>query len=160
MTAKNEIKAAAIWNEAKVEGLKQFIKSNAAKLSQEERIEIEMQSVQYRLEDYISSNDTTVKISVLDFVKMYLKTVGASQKRLASLFEMQDSNLHKYLTGERKLNASMVLKLSAFSGLDPELWIRLEAKNELLDIGKETGRIESYKKYHYHHLLVAEPDIQ
>ena len=71
---------------------------------------------------------------------------------------MKDSNLHKYLVGERKLNPSLVLKLSSFSHLNPEYWLRIEVKNELIDIKKERNQNNSYQKYDYHNFLVIADD--
>ena len=89
---------------------------------------------------------------------MYLKTFNITQKKLADLFEMKDSNLHKYLVGERKLNPSVVLKLSSFSHLNPEYWLRIEVKNELIEIKKEENKNNSYQKYYYRNLLVTAYD--
>ncbi|HAO51488.1 MAG TPA: transcriptional regulator, partial [Runella sp.] len=87
-----------------------------------------------------------------------LKTFNITQKKLADLFEMKDSNLHKYLAGERKLNSSLVLKLSSFSHLNPEYWLRVEVKNELIEIRKERARNNDYQKYDYRNLLVTSDD--
>ena len=46
-----------------------------------------------------------------------------SRKELATAFGMRDANLHKYLTGEWKLNPDIVLKLSSFSHTKPEYGI-------------------------------------
>ena len=74
---------------------------------------------------------------------------------MADLFEMKDSNLHKYLVGERKLNTDLILKLSSFSHLDPEYWIRIEVKNELIEINREKRENRNYSKYDYRNLLVT-----
>ena len=71
---------------------------------------------------------------------------------------MKESNLHKYLVGERKLNPSLVLKLSSFSHLNPEYWLRVEVKNELIEIKKERARNNDYQKYDYRNLLVTSDD--
>ena len=84
------------------------------------------------------------------------KDLGWTQKKLADLFEMKDSNLHKYLVGERKLNADLVLKLSSFCHLSPEYWLRVEVKNELIEITKE--KTKDYQKYDYRNLLVTGED--
>ncbi|MNR53105.1 hypothetical protein D3C85_1730600 [compost metagenome] len=69
---------------------------------------------------------------------------------------MRDSNLHKYLSGERKLNAQLALKLSTFSHTKPDQWFRVELKNEMIQLKKEeSANIEVYKKYDYRNLLEA-----
>jgi plasmid maintenance system antidote protein VapI len=61
--------------------------------------------------------------------------------------------LHKYLTGERKLNPEIVLKLSAFSNTKPEHWYRIQVKNELLEMKKEKRKIADYQKYSYRNII-------
>lgn len=80
---------------------------------------------------------------------------------MAELFEMQDSNLHKYLTGERKLNANLILKLSAFSHLSPEHWLRIEVKNELIELNQEKQKNRDYEKFDYlkHFIEREEPHL-
>lgn len=154
MKNNKEIQIADIWNEEKKENLKDFILSHSKKQSKERVLKNELLAIQYQLEDYIENDNYANKRTVLDFVKMYLKTLNITQKKLAELFEMKDSNLHKYLVGERKLNASLVLKLSSFSHTNPEYWLRVEVKNELMDIVKEQ-ETDKYRKYDYRHLLTA-----
>ncbi len=152
-----EIEITEIWNEEKSNSLKDFIINQSQKQSKERKLRNELLAIQFQIEDYIETETTSERLRVLDFVKLYLKTFNVTQKRLAHLFEMKDSNLHKYLIGERKLNANIVLKLSSFSHLSPEYWLRIEVKNELLEINKEKERYADYSKYDYRNLfLVAE----
>ncbi|MBK6372319.1 MAG: hypothetical protein IPF67_03500 [Saprospiraceae bacterium] len=67
--------------------------------------------------------------------------------------KMQDSNLYKYLKGERKLNVDIVFKLSSFSNTQPELWYYIQTRNELNAVLKEKDRLNSYKKYSYKNLV-------
>ncbi len=148
-----EIQFAEIWNDKKKEGIKEFIASHSANLSKERVLTNRLLSIQYKLEDYIQneseSDDEVLKI--LDFVKMYLKALNLTKKKLATYFEMKDSNLQKYLSGERKLNAQVVLKLSAFSHTKPEYWYRVQVKNELIELKKEN--VVNYQKYDYRNLV-------
>lgn len=153
-----EIQINEIWNDNKKNSLKDFITDLSQKQSKEQKLRNELLAIQYQIEDYIESESITSKLKVLDFVKLYLKAFNVSQKKLAELFEMKDSNLHKYLVGERKLNTSMVLKLSSFSHLKPEYWLRVEIKNELFEIIEERERNNDYAKYDYRNLLLASDD--
>lgn len=149
-----EIQINQIWNDDKRNDLKKFILGHAKAQTEERKLTNQLLSIQYKIEDYIQNdfeNDEMLKI--LDFVKMYLKALNISQKRLANLFEMKDSNLHKYLVGERKLNTEIVLKLSSFSHTKPEYWYWIQVKNELLELKKESGKIDFYKKYDYKNLI-------
>lgn len=155
---RKEIQIDEIWNEDKRASLNDFIALHSQKQSKERKLRNELLAIQYQIEDYIETEGTSERLRVLDFVKLYLKTFNVTQKKLADLFEMKDSNLHKYLIGERKLNTDLVLKLSSFSHLSPEYWLRVEIKNELIEITKEKERSKDYKKYDYHNLLVASGD--
>lgn len=151
--AKKEIKTTDIWNKKKLDTVKDFILSHSAKQSKERLIKNELLAIKYRIEDYIESDTPLQKLKILDFVNAYLSALNITKKNLAKLFEMQDSNLYKYLTGERKLNTDFVLKLSAFSHINPEYWLRIEIKNELFDIKQEKKKFKNYKKYDYKNLL-------
>lgn len=153
-----EVQIEAIWNEEKSAALKDFIMAHSQAQSKEQKLRNELLTIQYKIEDYIESENISDPLRVLDFVKLYLKTFNITQKKLAELFEMKDSNLHKYLVGERKLNPSLVLKLSSFSHLNPEYWLRVEVKNELIEIKKERARNNDYQKYDYRNLLVTSDD--
>lgn len=155
---KKEIQPDVIWNEEKSADLKDFIIAHSLQQSKEQKLRNELLAIQYKIEDYIEADTITEELRILDFVKLYLKTFNITQKRLADLFEMRDSNLHKYLVGERKLNPSIVLKLSSFSHLNPEYWLRIEVKNELIEIKKEGNQNNSYQKYDYRNLLVTADD--
>lgn len=156
MKTNKEVKAADVWNEEKQKGLKDFMLSHSQEQSAECKLHNELLAIQYKLEDYIGSDKIEQKLRVLDFIKMYLKVLNVSQKSLARLFEMQESNLHKYLVGERRLNTDIAFKLSAFSRTEPEYWLRVEIKNELLEIEREKKKVKGYEKYDYRNLLVAE----
>lgn len=153
-----EVQIEAIWNEEKSAALKDFIMAHSQAQSKEQKLKNELLAIQYKIEDYIESENISTPLRVLDFVKLYLKTFNITQKKLADLFEMKDSNLHKYLVGERKLNPSLVLKLSSFSHLNPEYWLRVEVKNELIEIKKERARNDDYQKYDYRNLLATSDD--
>jgi plasmid maintenance system antidote protein VapI len=149
-----EIQFEEIWNDKKKEGVKEFISSHSAKQSKERMLTNRLLSIQYKLEDYIQNeSDEEDVLKVLYFVKMYLKVLNLTKKKLATYFEMRDSNLQKYLSGERKLNAEVVLKLSAFSNTKPEHWYRVQVKNELIELKKEKQKVVNYQKYDYRNLV-------
>ncbi len=148
----NEIKIDDIWNDKKINNIKKVILAHSASQSKEMILKNRLLSIQYKLEDYIQNDsDDSEVLKILDFVKLYLNALNLSKKELANYFEMHDSNLHKYLSGERKLNAKLVLKLSTFSHTKPEHWYRIEVKNELLELKKEN--LDYYKKYDYLNLI-------
>ena len=147
-----EIQVNDIWNDDKQNELKQFIFLHSEKQTKERKLTNQLLSIQYQIEDYIRDENEEI-LKLLDFVKMYLKTLDITQKKLAELFEMKDSNLYKYLIGERKLNPKLILKLSHFSHTKPEYWIQIQVKNELIELKKENT--DCYEKYDYRNLIGA-----
>jgi plasmid maintenance system antidote protein VapI len=149
-----EIQIEDLWNEKKKQGVKEFIATHSANQSKERMLSNRLLSIQYKLEDYIQNEDKDLEVlKILDFVKMYLKALNLTKKKLATYFEMRDSNLQKYLSGERKLNAKVALKLSAFSHTKPEHWYRVQIKNELIELNKEKENVVAYQKYDYRNLV-------
>ena len=125
-----KIELKEIWNDKKRNDLKNFISNHSQKQSEDRLLTNKLLSIQYRMEDYIGNDNNQKEVfRILDFVKMYLKVLNMTKKSLAEYFEMEDSNLHKYLSGERKLNAELAVKLSSFSHTKPEQWYRGQRKN-------------------------------
>ena len=150
-----EISPKDLWNDKKLEKVNVFISDHSKKQSDEQMIKNKLLSIQYKLEDYIEKDDLKESevLEILDFVKMYLEALSITKKDLANYFEMRDSNLHKYLTGQRKLNAEVVLKISTFSHTKPEYWYRVQMKNEIVKLKQE--RMRDYEKYDYRKMLAS-----
>jgi plasmid maintenance system antidote protein VapI len=144
-----EVKENKIWSNDKIDKVKEFILSESQKQSSERKLRNEFLSIKYQMQDYIEKDKIEREMQILDFVKLYLKLLRITKKKLAHAFEMEDTNLYKYLIGERKLNADIVLKLSSFSHTKPELWYRIQIKNELNELKKEKQNLKEYEKYDY-----------
>ncbi|MEQ8240430.1 MAG: helix-turn-helix domain-containing protein [Cyclobacteriaceae bacterium] len=150
---KTEILPNDLWNDKKLKNINKFIKDHSEKQSKERKIRNKLLSIEYRLEDYIERDDVEESevLDILDFVKMYLKALQITKKELAEYFGMKDGNLHMYLTGKRKLNTDVVLKISSFSHTKPEYWYRVQVKNDLLKLKEE--KTKEYEKYDYKKLI-------
>jgi plasmid maintenance system antidote protein VapI len=148
-----EILPEVIWNEAKMKTIDAFVKNHSDSQSKEIKTKNKLLAIQYKIEDYIERDEVEENemLDVLDFVKMYLKALGISKNELARYFGMRDSNLHKYLTGKRKLNKDIVMKISSFSRTNPEYWYRIQIKNELAELKKANSK--EYDQYDYEKLL-------
>jgi len=154
MKATKEIKIENVFNDSKRSLVKDFINKKSAGQSKERLLRNELLSIQYKIEDYISdetANEENLKL--LDFVKMYLRTFDITKKDFARYLDMQDSNLHKYLIGERKLNAKVALKISYFTHTKPEYWYGIQIKNEITELRKEEKNNKEYEKYDYSKML-------
>lgn len=142
-----------IWNVDDQIAIKTYIESESAKLTPERKLRNELLAIKYQMENYITSNNVDKEMHIFDFVKLYLKLFKITQKDLAKVLEMRDSNLYKYLKGQRRLNTDLVFKLSSFSHTQPEIWFYIQTKNELLQITKEKKNLQKYQKYDYENIL-------
>jgi plasmid maintenance system antidote protein VapI len=145
ISAPKEVKPDDIWSDEKMNILRGYILAKSKKQSPERKLKNELLSVKFQMQDYLERD----KIDR----EMRIKVLNITQKDLATAFEMKDTNLYKYLTGERKLNSDIVLKLSHFFNTKPELWFHIEVKNDLRELRKKEN-IKSYEKYDYKNLLV------
>jgi addiction module HigA family antidote len=151
-SAPKELKPGEIWSEEKMSKLKDYILAKSKKQSPEQKLKNELLAVKFQMQDYLEKEKVDREMRILDFVKLYLKLLNITQKDLATAFGMKDTNLYKYLTGERKLNSDIVLKLSHFFNTEPELWFHIQVKNELREL-KKKEYVKSYEKYDYKNLM-------
>lgn len=142
-----EITPDQIWNEQGLDQVNLFLKKHASHQSIEERLNIEIKAIQYQIEDYIQSEEVKEIKPIFVFIKQYLKLLRMTQKEFAEILEIRDTNLYKYLKGERKLNSDLVFKISAFSHTRPELWFHLETKNNLIALKHNKRASKKYDKY-------------
>jgi plasmid maintenance system antidote protein VapI len=145
-----------IWSQEDIDAVSNYITIESAKQTPERKLINELLSIKYQMQDYVKSDRIDKEMGIVDFVKLYLKSLKITQRELAVAFEMKDTNLYKYLKGDRKLNPDLVFKLSAFSHTQPELWYYIQTKNELHHITKEKGNLKKYEKYDYENILELE----
>lgn len=111
---------------------------------------IELRSIQYEMEDDITSDDTDVK-AVGTYLKAILKALDIPQNRFANYIGLRPSNFSKLLKGERPVNYDLALIFGKLFNHDPMLWIKIQAKNKLkkLDLAQGT----KYRDYSLTDLL-------
>jgi hypothetical protein len=59
-----------IWNEEKKSLVNEYIKSSRKTMSFDEILEVELLAIKYRIEDYLSSENTTERIEIIDFLAL------------------------------------------------------------------------------------------
>jgi plasmid maintenance system antidote protein VapI len=149
VTGVTEITEKEIWKKDELDKVREYILKESKKQSPEQKLRNELLSIQFKMEDYIQNNEIENEMNLSDFFKLYLKVLHLKQNQIAEVLEMQDSNLIKYLNGDRGLNPDFVMKLSSFFHTKPELWYMVEIKNNLNKLKTENKQINKYKKYDY-----------
>ncbi len=114
-----------------------------------------MLAVQYRMEHYVNDDQVTYEriYAIEDFVKDFLKVLGINKGTFAGYIEMDGSNLKKYYRSERRFNIELALKFAHFFHTPADLWLKVQIKNELLQLQKEKETEDKYRKYDYEKVL-------
>jgi plasmid maintenance system antidote protein VapI len=110
-----------------------------------------MLSVQYRMEHYLQDDRISYEdiCNIEDFVKQFLKVLGINKTSFAQFIEMDSANLNKYFRSDRRFNTELALKFAHFFHTPPDLWLKVQIKNELLLLKKEDASSDKYNKYDY-----------
>lgn len=128
-------------NSREFKELQLFLLKKAQELSLEEKLQIELLALQYKMEDYLKATiDENSKMSVGDFLRLYLKNLGIKQSKLATYIGLQPSNFNRILSGERRINFELSMILGQLFQVDPQIWLNIQVKNDYL-------RLEAKKDY-------------
>jgi len=138
-------------NSKDFKGLRQVIQQHAKKQTTIDKIRYELISLKFQMESYISSNEPLVIIEVGEFLSKHLKAIKIKNKEFAKYIEMEESHLSSIIRGRRKINIDLAYKLGHLFNIDPNLWLLIQSKNELLSVDKK--RRLAYQKYRLDDLL-------
>ena len=86
-----EINENEVFNKDNLNKIREYINEKSKEQSAAEKIELEILAIKFKMEDYINESSSKKEMQIFDFVKLYLKTLNIRQKKLATVFEMQDS---------------------------------------------------------------------
>jgi len=139
------------WSASKLAAMKALIKKEAAKRSPERKLKNELLGIKYQMEEYIENMDSIEpKLQGIDtFLNAYLSTLNLQFKQFAVFIDTTDGNLKKYLSGQRKFNTDLAMKFGCFFHTSPDLWLKVQLKNELIALRREHRQVARYKKYDY-----------
>jgi plasmid maintenance system antidote protein VapI len=139
------------WSDEKLAKIKAFAKNESKKRAPERQLLNDLLSIQYQMEEYLESkeNDAKELHTLQMFLKEYLTILDLPLKRFAISIDTTDSNLKKYLSGERTFNADLAMKFGYFFHTPPDLWLRVHLKNQLDKLKQEKKQIKKYEKYDF-----------
>lgn len=139
------------WSAEKFAAVKAAMKAHAANRTKEQILQNEMVAIELKMIHYVNqeSQDTRKPIKIADFVGHYLTVMNLSFKRFAEALDSKDSNLKKYVDGERSFNGDLAMKFGNFFHTSPDLWLKVHAKNELLQLQEDKKNSQQYKRYDY-----------
>jgi len=66
-----------------------------------------------------------------EFLNKFLEIYNINKSKFAEHIGFENANLHALLKGRRKFNSKLALIIGKIFEIEPELWMFIEAKNEL-----------------------------
>ena len=76
-----------------------------------------------------------------------LSIFNLKNKTLASHLDLKESNLSAVLNGKRRMNIDLALKLEQYFGIEAEIWLGIQMKNEVSAAReKAEGKYSRYKQ--------------
>ncbi len=132
--------------------LQLFIANKANSLNEKQKLQLELFSLQIKMEDYLNSDDDKSQIiTVGDFLRLYIEKLNLKQNKFAKYIGLNPANFNKILSGSRKVNFELSFMLSQIFNLDPKIWILIQIKNEYLELKK--NKAKHFQKFKLDDLL-------
>lgn len=120
--------------------------------SEDEKRELALLKFRYTLEDYLDEHTTNHEhIDLGALIKQLLATTNIRQNQFAEYVGLSPQNLNKYLSGKRRLNIDLAMKIESIFKLSAHTLLYVQSKNEILMLN-ESDR-EQYKKYNIEDLV-------
>ena len=126
------------------------IKEISSNQSEEEIIDNEFLSIRFQIESYLTATTNEI-ILAGEFIEKYLAVIKIKKKDFAKYINYEETNLSALIKGRRKINLDIALKLGKIFKINPEVWLRIESKNDLILQSKKMK--EDYDKYSLQDLL-------
>lgn len=131
--------------------LQKAILEHASKQTPHEKREIQLIGLRLQMEDYLNQTEPKEILNVGYFLRKILKELRIKNNIFAEYIGLTKTNFSALIHGKRKLNSDLALKLSEIFKINPDIWISIEKKNELIEIKKENKL--KYKKYRLEDLI-------
>lgn len=113
--------------------LKMAIRERSGALKPEEKRQIELRAVRYRMQEYLQESSQAA-IPTGYFIKECLQATGVQLKSFAFYINSNSGNVSKIINGSRKINPETAIILGNTFDTEPELWLQIQDKNEIIEL--------------------------
>ncbi|MBC7863358.1 MAG: helix-turn-helix domain-containing protein [Bacteroidia bacterium] len=139
------------WTKEELASVKAYAKEHHAKRTPEQIISNALMGTKYQMLEYLEDETITEKtmLSIEHFIDLFLEATNLTLKKFATAIDTTDANLKKYLNGQRTFNVDLALKFANFFHTKPDLWLRVQLKNDLLQLNSDKNMMRQYKVYDY-----------
>lgn len=131
--------------------LQDMVKARSKKLTVDEKREIEFNAIRYRMIEYVQNDDTKEMLDAGFFIREYLRAADVKQNVFAQFIDFNPGNLGKLLNGSRKINPETAIILGNVFKIDPQLWLRIQDKNEMVRLNNV--KRDAFHKYTIDNLM-------
>ena len=138
-------------NSSDYKDLQKAVQEHVKKQSFRQKINYELISLKLQIENYVEEIEPVAIVSPGDFLRKYLKAINIKNKEFANYIELEEANLSMIMKGKRKINTELAYKLGQIFNINPNYWLLIQSKNELLLIGNKQKT--TLKKYRLNDLL-------
>lgn len=127
-----------------------IIKAHSEEQSSEDKQMVQHISLRLEMEDYLKSKTSKIIPAGL-FLERLLKIYSVKKSEFAKFIEIERTNFYALLKGRRKFNNEIASKVGETFKIDPQLWMFIEAKNEMKEYKFESQT--NPKKYTLENLI-------
>jgi plasmid maintenance system antidote protein VapI len=124
--------------------LKRIIKAHSEDYTEDEKMNFQRIGLHLTMKRYLAEPIKQIK-PVGEFLNELLEIYKVKKTKFAELIDYENTNLHAVLKGRRRLNNKLATKIGSIFSIDPQLWMYIDAKNELAKYQKEN--VISKSKY-------------
>jgi plasmid maintenance system antidote protein VapI len=110
---------------------KNILDAYIKELPKEELQENQKIGIKLRMKSYLNS-DAKETIEAGEFLNNLFTIYNIKKSRFAEFIGIENGNLHALLKGRRKFNSKIATIVGETFSIDPQLWMFIEAKNDLL----------------------------
>ena len=116
--------------------LKRVIKVHSEDYSEEEKMNFQRIGIHLSMKRYFTEPIIQIK-PVGEFLNELLEIYNVKKTKFAELIDYENTNLHAVLKGRRRLNNKLATKIGSIFLIEPQLWMYIDAKNELAKFQRE-----------------------
>ena len=108
------------------------IRKDASKMTLQQRSELRLSGIQFRMKDYLNGESLLLKPhDVPSLLSECIEALEIKKKDFAAYIGIEDSNLSAMLKGRRRVSPEFALKLEQIFDISATLWLSVQSKNEL-----------------------------
>jgi len=130
---------------------KNILDAYIKEMPKEQLVENQRIGIKLQMKNYLQS-DSKETVLAGEFLNRLLAIYDIKKTKFAEFLEIENANLHALLRGRRKFNSKTATIVGEMFKINPELWMYIEAKNELKKFNSITkGKLKKVNAFELSH---------